>query len=185
MAVALFILPFSMLRGGLQHNIHNFLHNLGLHQSIPTNGNASVLGFIQSITLLIKGTSLSQSNLSSGLSGYFLLIFSFGIIITLLKIYKHALWQSYTLYTLLMILLLPISGFYELLFLLPAIPSFINNSPTTKLSSWIAVSFAIVIIPKSYYFFVTGVGTGELLQAPAELLLLFLILRSLKRHELS
>jgi hypothetical protein len=93
------------------------------------------------------------------------------------------MWEGFIIITLLYILFVPVSGFYELLFLLPMIPHFFEDSKSNKNSLFIAAVYAVVLSPKSFYMFAPGIGTAELLQAPSEVLLLLLFVKSVRAGE--
>jgi hypothetical protein len=179
------IVAFLGLDGSLSQNIHGFRSALNAIEDSYNVGpnatfdNSSVYGWLQAIGYATGGLhdSLVVRNAIKGFIGP-------GEVLTALLMgwylsrREQSLWRAVTLITLWLLLVPDVVYYYQLLFLFVPLALFAKYAQVHARSLRIACLFGLILAPKAYFYFGTGlVDSSTLITAPLLVALAVYIIR--------
>jgi len=160
-AIALSIIGMALLRGGLIHSFYGLRQGLKIFQSFYVAGMAG-LAFNSSLYGILKHLGFVRGQAVKDYYIYFSILYYVAIVIYMFQGEKE-LWKRLALISSLCILLPQVSFNYKLILLYIPLLFYIIAENRSPLDYFYCFSFAILLIPKAYYCFFTGVSLGEIL----------------------
>lgn len=181
----------SLFKGGVIININQLLFNLNDFNKdyeglSGIQHNSSLYGIIKIIMLTIykylfnfdKKALNDIVNSTLKVPYLFLVFIYFSFLTTYIIFIEKKLWKNIFLIISMIILLPHVSFDYKLLYVIISIVLFLENAHLEKKSTIYAILFALLIIPNSYFYFISDVSVGVIINP-----ILIMIITSLIIHE--